>query len=147
VQTIVDFTRLAAEQVKTLRGRELKAFKEFYEELKQKGCRALGYRLSGGPPADRLCCRHLNDQMRAIVAFHRDGLETVATIVLVGPHDEDPDRDVYTRLWALCDLDGPPDGPRKKPACCGDDGLPPEDAALVQDLADRAVRLARRSRR
>ena len=86
-----------------------------------------------------------------MVAF---AAHNVATILLVGQHDDDdPFVDVYSQLYELAGLARPPAAERTKPACCGlDDGKPPvSDGELLADLAGRARQLSgaakRRARR
>ena len=78
----------------------------------------------------------------------------VATILLVGPHDDqDPFVDVYSQLYELVGLAEPPQGKRTKPPCCeAGDGKPPTpDDALLANLVDQARQLSgaakRRTRR
>ena len=103
----------------------------------------MGYRLTGPLPIERLCVTHLNGPLRVVVAFTADE----AWVVLVGLHDGDPGMNVYAELYALAGA-SPPDGAgRAKPSCCGPDGAAPElDDDAVQDLVDRARRLARQQR-
>jgi len=61
--------------------------------------------------------------------------------------------DVYSQLYELAGLAGPPAARRTKPPCCGaEDGNPPiPDSELLADLVDRARQLSgaakRRTRR
>ncbi|MFH9348173.1 hypothetical protein [Kitasatospora sp. NPDC017646] len=143
--TTVETTDIAAADALALRGREKKSFLDWTYDLEQRGCGALDYRLTGPAPVDRMCVKHLFGNLRAIVAFDGDG---TAWIVMVGPHDEqDPERNVYARLWKLIGLDAPPEGKRTKPRCCSAAGLAPMDEGTVQDLVDRCRDLARRRRR
>lgn len=137
---------LADEQVRNLRGESRKAYDAFLTRLRAEGCKALQYRLTGEGLVERLCCVHLEREMRVVVAFESD---TVAEIVLVAPHNEsDPERNVYNLLYDLAGLDAPPTRKRTKPPCCGDGGLPPTvDAELLGDLERRARELARPARR
>lgn len=87
-------TRIAATQIAALRGPNL--FDQFRDELADKGCEALHYRVAG-EHLSRLCVRHLRGSWRAVVAFHPD--ENTAWIVLVGEDlDDDPARNVYDLL-------------------------------------------------
>jgi hypothetical protein len=77
-----------------------------------------------------------------VVAFSS---HNVATILLVGPHDDqDPFMDVYSQLYELVDLAEPPATERTKPPCCGGrDGRPPiPDDELLADLVSRARQLS-----
>jgi hypothetical protein len=76
-------------------------------DLAARGCKALGYRLSGPTPVDHMCVKHLRDSFRVVVAFegrHR------AWILLIGRHDDqDPVLNVYAELYRLLGAK-PPDG-------------------------------------
>jgi len=82
------------------------------------------YRLSGDDLLSKFCVAHLSGPLRVVVAF---SAHNVATILLVGPHDEqDPFMDVYSQLYDLAGLAEPPAAERSKPPCCGEeDGKPP----------------------
>ncbi len=136
---------LADEQVRNLRGKGRKAYDAFLIRLRAEGCKALQYRLTGEGLVERLCCVHLEREMRVVVAFESD---SVAEVVLVAPHDEnDPERNVYNLLYELAGPDAPPTRKRIKPPCCGDSGLPPTvDVGLLDDLERRARELARPAR-
>ena len=141
----------AEQQVSSLRARDRKAYDAFVIQLRAQGCKALKYRMTGNDPLGRLCVAHLIGPMRVVVAFES---EEIASIVLVGPHDNsDPFTDVYSRLYELIGLESPPESQRDKPPCCGsDDGLPPSvDAQTLEDLVKRARALSgaakRRARR
>lgn len=147
---MVTVTPLAKQQIAGLRRTDRSSYDQFLQELRSQGCKALGYRLTGDV-VEHLCVKHLVRSLRVVVAFTA---EDEATVVLVGPHqDDDPHIDVYTLLYALAGLERPPQGERKKPACCGaEDGLPPfADQDLADDLANQARALPRargqRSRR
>ncbi|GIG00936.1 hypothetical protein [Catellatospora citrea] len=138
----LDWTPRAEQQFDGLRSRQQQQVAQFLRHLEAEGCAALGYRLTGGAPLDRLCVKHVGD-LRIVVAF-RSGSR--ACVVLIGRHDEaDPGLDVYAALYELAGVK-PPTDPRTKPPCCDDGGLPPEIGAAVDELADRAVRI-RRTRR
>jgi hypothetical protein len=107
--------------------------------------------LSGDDLLSKICVAHLAGSLRVAVAFSS---HNVATILLVGPHDDqDPFMDVYAQLYALVDLAEPPAAERTKPPCCGaEDGKPPiPDDELLADLVGRARQLSgaakRRARR
>lgn len=81
-----------------------------------------------------------------VVAFNA---HDVATILLVGPHDDqDPFMDVYSQLSELAGLSRPA-GRRSKPPCCGAaDGKPPiPDPELLDDLVTRARQLSGAAKR
>lgn len=142
--TQVEFTRNGLEDAKALTGRGKKFFNTWLLDLEREGCRAMGYRLTGAPPLDRLCVRHLNSNLRVVVSFDPEG---TAWILLVGPHDESSAVNVYGRLMELADITVVPAEERTKPSCCSARGLPPESEAVVQDLVDRCNETVRRRRR
>lgn len=132
----VRITRLASTQVAGLRGKALAAFDAFKLDLAQRGCEALGYRVTGDV-VERLCVKHLRGLDRALVAFPEP---EVATIVLVGPHTSDPQSNVYDLLYRVAGLEGEPPERRTKPACCEADGTPP---AADDEFIDRLTRHTR----
>jgi hypothetical protein len=82
-----------------------------------------------------------------VVAF---SAHNVATILLVGPHDDqDPFMDVYSQLYELAGLTEPPAAERTKPPCCEEeDGKPPvADSELLADLVGRARQLSGAAKR
>lgn len=143
--TEVVATPRAEQQIAGLDRVHARAFGDFLDDLAARGCRALGYRLSGSTPVDRMCVKHLRDNFRVVVAFeapHR------AWILLVGRHDDqDPVLNVYAELYRLLGVD-PQDGAgRDKPPCCDEDtDLPPVLGAAVDEFTERASKV-RRSRR
>jgi hypothetical protein len=151
VATKALITDLAAQQISNLRKRERRSYDQFLLALRARGCGALHYRLSGDDLLSKICVVHLAGPLRVVVAF---GAHDVATILLVGPHDDgDPFMDVYAQLYELAGLEDRPAGGRTKPPCCGaEDGGPPiPESGLLEDLVDRARQLSgadkRRARR
>ncbi|MGZ3140482.1 hypothetical protein ACVDFE_00395 [Lentzea chajnantorensis] len=136
-------TKLAKAQIDSLRSKDSTAFATWQEDLKNRGCAALGYRLTGDV-VDRLCVRHIRGQLRAVVAFESP---TYAVVLLVGPHDDrDPGIDVYTRLYQALDIPIPTK-PRTKPACCGDMNDAPTWGDEIVDLMARIDSTTRRRSR
>ncbi|MCQ9136324.1 hypothetical protein [Streptomyces hilarionis] len=136
----VTATPLAHQQISRLRGPDRQAFDQFKQGLKSEGCKHLGYRMTG-EVVEHLCVKHLPRSLRVIVAFES---RTAATVLLVGPHDDDPSIDVYTALYTLAGLDEVPAAPRTKPPCCTTrDPLPP---TVDQDTLDRLINGARQVR-
>lgn len=135
-------TRRAQQQAGDLDRTQALAFVAFVDDLARNGCAALGYRLTGPVPINRMCVKHLRRTIRVVVAFESPRR---VCIVLVGPHDDtDPNRDVYAELYELLDAAPLEGSGRHKPPCCGDDGQPPP--GLGDDLADLIIRTARRHR-
>jgi hypothetical protein len=140
-------TALAEKQISALRGPHRKAMDTFLSDLRDRGCAAPGYRLTGEDPVDRICVKHLRGSMRAVVVFEETDL---AWLLMVGPHDTgNPDADVYTALWNACGLTAPPGGERDKPSCCTSDGNVPLSGEIeaLASLVERCTDLARTSRR
>ncbi len=72
--------------------------------------------------------------------------EDEVAVLLVGPHDrENPDLDVYRRLYEALGVEVP-DDEHRRPACC-EDGLPPVDPELLERLIDRTKELTQQRRR
>jgi hypothetical protein len=145
VPTEVIATPRADQQIAGLDRTHAGAFGEFLDDLAARGCRALGYRLSGPAPVDHLCVKHLRDSLRVVVAF--EGQQR-AWILLVGRHDDqDPVLNVYAELYRLLGVEPPDSAGRDKPPCCDENtDLPPVLGAAVTELVDRAAKV-RRTRR
>jgi hypothetical protein len=134
-------TRRAQQQAGDLDRTHTLAYRAFVDDLARNGCAALGYRLTGPVPISRMCVKHLRGAIRIVVAFESPRR---ACILLVGPHnDGDPNRDVYSELYALLGAAPPEASGRSKPPCCGEDGRPPR---LGDDLADLIIRVAKQRR-
>lgn len=139
-------TSVASSQASGLRGPARQAYDRFLDELAHSGCVALGYRVTGPEPLPRLCVKHLRGADRVVVAF--PSVHT-AWVLLVGPHDDDPGRNLYDALYELAGVRPKTADKRTKPRCCddGSDTPPVIDADLVDDLVARARTLARARRR
>jgi hypothetical protein len=139
-------TPLADAQVALLRGPAARAYQAFLDDLAARGCAALGYRVTGPIPLERLCVKHLRGEDRVVVAFESD---TRAWVLLVGAHgDDNPRRNFYDELYRLAGVRPPADQRRRKPPCCDDDDRPPElDETAVAELVDRARELLRDNRK
>jgi hypothetical protein len=140
VATQVIATPRAHQQIAGLDRTHAKAFGEFLDDLAARGCKALGYRLSGPAPVDHLCVKHLRDSLRVVVAF--EGHQR-AWILLVGRHDDqDPVLNVYAELYQLLGAEPPDSAGRDKPPCCDESTeLPPVLGAAVTELIDRAAKV------
>jgi hypothetical protein len=138
-------TPRAEQQIDGLTRRQAKGFDNFLNELAAAGCRALAYRLSGDPPLDHMCVKHLGGALRVVVAFETPQR---AWILLVGPHDDqDPALNVYAELYRVLGAEPPPDAGRDKPPCCDEIGdVPPVLGETLPEILDRAAKL-RRTRR
>ena len=139
-------TPLASAQAGGLRGPAGRAYQRFLDDLAARGCGAMGYRITGPAPLDRLCVKHLRGADRVVVAFERDDR---AWVLLVGVHvEDDPGRNVYEQLYRLAGLRPGSDSRRNKPPCCEDDDMPVTvDPDTMADLVERATALVRTGRR
>jgi hypothetical protein len=138
-------TPRAEQQIDVLNRRQTRALADFLGDLAASGCRALGYRLSGPPPLERLCVKHLTGSLRLVVAFESTQR---AWILLVGPHDDhDPVLNIYAELYRLLGMEPPIAGGRRKPPCCDEIGQsPPILGDSMTELIDRAAKF-RKTRR
>ena len=138
-------TRLATSQAAGLRGPARKAYETFLDDLANRGCAALGYRVTGPEPLPRLCVKHLRGNDRVVVAFEN---RSSAWVLLVGPHEDgDPGRNVYDRLYELAGVTPPPSWKRTRPSCCSDTGEAPlTSPEVVDDLVLRARAVGRKHR-
>lgn len=95
----------------------------------------MSYRLTGPEPLPRLCVRHLRGADRVVVAFDQ---EDRAWVVLVGPHTEDSQANIYAVLYGLIGATVEPSERRTKPPCCDEEGTAPvSDNELVIQLTRR----------
>jgi hypothetical protein len=135
-------TREAAEDVEALRGAHAREVKKARAELEQIGCQAAHYRLSGAE-VEHLCVLKLRDNYRMVLLFPA---QNEVVVLLVGPHDrENPDLDVYRRLYESLGVEIPDDEHRRPPCCA--DGQPPVDPDLLEHLIDRSKELTPQKRR
>ena len=141
-------TPRAEQQINALDRRHRRTFDQFLDNLAAEGCNALAYRLTGDAPLDHLCVKHLDDNIRVVVAF---ATSEQAWVLLVGPHDDnDPVLNVYAELYRVLGVEPPVARGRTKPPCCdAADEVPPVLGAVVDDILQRAaqVRRTRRPRR
>ncbi|GLZ30540.1 hypothetical protein Lesp02_27290 [Lentzea sp. NBRC 105346] len=139
-------THTASTQAAGLRGRARVAYDRFLDELAHSGCAALGYRVTGPEPLPRLCVKHLRGADRVVVAFPSP---RSVWVLLVGPHDDDPGRNLYDVLYEMAGVRPKLSEKRMKPPCCSDDTRTPPlaDDDLIDDLVQRARALARARRR
>src|SRR5262249_31642396 len=141
VPTRFTFMQLAKHQLDGLQRRGKKAVLDFLQAVAGQGCAALGYRLTGDDPIERICIKHLYGSLRVAVSF--DTLDHV-WVLLIAPHDErNPATDICAMLYALVGVETPV-GERTKPSCCDETGAPPiyEVAELLAD----GMRSLRRTR-
>ena len=138
-------TMRADQQLRGLDRAKQRRVLDFLRELEANGCVALGYRLTGPEPLDRLCAKHLGGALRAIVAFES---EAKAWLLLVAEHkDDDPEFNIYAELYRTVDREPEPSEKRAKPPCCGEDETPPAIGSLAEDIALRVVAVRRTRRR
>ena len=144
--TEVIATPRADQQITELDRTHAKVFDDFLDDLAAQGCHALGYRLSGPTPVDRICVKHLRDSLRVVVAFEEPDR---AWILLVSRHDgQDPALDVYAELYRLLGVEPPGSAGRDKPPCCDQStDLPPVLGNAVAEFVERAARVRRTRRR
>lgn len=135
---------MAGVQAAGLRGAARVAYDRFLDELAHSGCAALGYRVTGPEPLPRLCVKHLRGTDRVVVAFPSP---RTAWVLLVGPHDDDPGRDLYEVLYELAGVRPRLDQRRTKPPCCTDAAPPLADRDLVDELVAKARALTKSRRR
>jgi hypothetical protein len=141
VPTAVLVTARAKQQFAALTGKETKQLNTFFDDLANRGCAALTYRLSGQPPLDHVCVKHLRAELRVVVIFQSPYR---ALIVLVGVHSRDATVDVYGELYRLLGTQPEDDAGRTKPPCCDElDQLPP----VLGNLADEILAVASAHRR
>jgi hypothetical protein len=145
VPTEVLATSRAEQQIAGLRKKQAKAIDQFLDDLANRGCGALAYRLSGAAPVDHLCVKHLPGSLRVVVAFETPER---AWVLLVGSHDDqDTVLNVYSELYRLIGAGPPGNAGRGKPPCCDElEELPPVLGAAITEILDRATRL-RKTRR
>jgi hypothetical protein len=130
---------ISSRQVSGLRGPARQAYDGFLKDLVQRGCAAMGYRLTGSAPINSMCVKHLRGQDRAIVIFREPD---EAWILFVGPHnDRTPEKNIYEWVYRIVGRPVPA-GPRTKPPCCDGNGQDPQlDPATVDDLVSRTRNL------
>ena len=76
----------------------------------------------------------------------REAGEDEVAVLRVGPHErENPDLDVYRRLYEALGVEVP-DDEHRRPACC-EDGQPPVDPESLERLIDRTRELTQQRRR
>lgn len=140
----VKATPRADQQIAGLDRTHKRTLNGFLDDLAARGCRALGYRLSGPTPVNHMCVKHLRGSLRVVVAFENPDR---AWILLVGRHDDqDPVLNVYAELYRLLGVEPRDSAGRDKPPCCDEGvGLPPVLGTAVAEFAEQAVK-ARRTR-
>ena len=145
VPTEVIATPRADQQIAGLDRTHAREFGTFLDDLAARGCRALGYRLSGPAPVDHMCVKHLRGSLRVVVAF--EGRHRAWILLVVRHDDQDPVLNVYAKLYRLLGVEPPDSAGRDKPPCCDEStDLPPVLGAAVTEFAGRAAKV-RRTRR
>jgi hypothetical protein len=135
----VSATPTAKRQADALRGKAAKAYEDALLRFEAEGCAAADYRLTG-QTVDRICSAHLYGNYRALICFPD---EESVVIALVGEHSRGSSDDVYGSVYELLGIDEPI-GKRTKPPCCEEDGGPPVDPGLLDQMLRAAARLQRR---
>ena len=140
-------TKRAKQQIAALTGRVKRTFDAFLDDLSNRGCAALTYRLSGRTPLDHICVKHLWGNLRVAVGFESP---QQALILLVAPHDdEDAAVNIYDELYRMLGAEPEADEGRSKPPCCDEvEQLPPVLGSVVDNILATAneIRRTRRSR-
>jgi hypothetical protein len=140
-------TPRAEQQIDALDRRRRRTVELFLDLLAAEGCNALAYRLTGDLPLDHLCVKHLDNNIRVVVAF--EATER-AWVLLVGPHEDgDAVLNIYAELYRLLGVEPPDARGRTKPPCCdATDQTPPVLGTVLDEIVERAsqVRRTRRSR-
>ncbi|HEV2068469.1 MAG TPA: hypothetical protein VGR26_01600 [Acidimicrobiales bacterium] len=88
--------------MRDLRGARRKAAGVALGELRDRGCDAAGYRLSG-EVIEHVCCRHLYGTDRVLTVWPADDH---AVVIAIGRHDESA-ADVYSTLLDALELEVP----------------------------------------
>lgn len=101
--------------------------RDHLKRLRQEGCRAAGYALSGDPPWPHICSKHI-DGWRVLVAFPADN---EVAVLKIERHDDstDPYRNLAIDLGIAVST-----AERTKPPCCDYDGSAPVDASILDSL-------------
>lgn len=125
-------TSLAEGRIRNLRTDVGRRIEEIEQRLRDHGCQAADYRLTG-EHVDRLCVVHVDGirgGWRVVVAFP----EPDAVVVLyVGRHDPRRGLDLYRELYEVVGI-AVPAGPRTRPPCCDEAGYPPIDDAVLERI-------------
>lgn len=117
--------------------REVKsAFKAAVLALRQDGCRAADYRLSGPGEWPRFCAMRLPRLFRLILDFPQP--DEVRLLVLEAHTNDNNPTETLAVLMGLSDIGDlgawkPDDG---EPACCDDEAAPPGWPELAQAVAE-----------
>lgn len=115
--------------ISKLRGKPAARYVQKVQELRARGCKAGGYRLTGYD-SPWICCVHLYAQWRLLARF---GDEQSIHILAVGEHRPSHREDIYRRVIALTGIDPPAAVARAKPPCCGKPFGIEHDSAGVDD--------------
>lgn len=122
-------TKLASQQIASLRGKAKASFLLAVEDIRRRGCAAAGVRLAG-EALSGICRLDLYGAWRLLTVFEAPDR---CVLLLIAEHTRsvNPYRLLYTTLGI-----DEPEEPRTKPSCCDAEGQPPIDP----DLAGRFER-------
>jgi hypothetical protein len=134
----------ANQQYAALTRRQQRTFDHFLDMLTAEGCAAMAYRLAGEPPIGLLCVKHLDGNLRVIVAFESTERAVVA---LIGAHVSNSHTNIYDELYRQQGVE-PRDAKRAKPPCCEEASkVPPVLGEIVHQVLERAKQVRRTRRR
>ena len=118
-------TKLARQQIASLRGKAKASFLLAVEDIRRRGCAAAGVRLAG-EALSGICRLDLYGAWRLLTVFEAPDR---CVLLLVAEHTRSANP--YRLLYAALGIDEPEE-PRTKPSCCDAEGQPPIDPDLVE---------------
>ena len=118
-------TKLARQQIASLRGKAKASFLLAVEDIRRRGCAAAGVRLAG-EALSGVCRLDLYGAWRLLTVFEEPD-QCVLLIVAEHTRAANPYRLLYSALGIH-----EPEEPRTKPSCCDAEGQPPIDPDLVE---------------
>ena len=122
-------TKLARQQIASLRGKAKASFLLAVEDIRRRGCVAAGVRLTG-EALSGICRLDLYGAWRLLTVFDAPDR---CVLLVVAEHTRSANP--YRLLYAALGIDEPED-PRTKPSCCDAEEQPP----LAPDLVERFER-------
>jgi hypothetical protein len=125
-------TKLAHQQIASLRGKAKASFLLAVEAIRRRGCAAAGVRLTG-EVLSGICRLDLYGSWRLLTVFEAPDR---CVLLLVAEHTRSANP--YRMLYAALGIDEPEE-PRTKPTCCDAEEQPPIDPDVVERF-ERGVR-------